>query len=61
MNNIKQIRENPELFKKKLKERSLLDYEKIVTKILDDDLKAKKLIQYQQEYQEKRNSIFNKI
>jgi len=49
MKKIKQIRENPELFKKKLKERSLLDYEKIVTKILDDDLKAKKLIQYQQE------------
>jgi len=57
MNNIKQIRENPELFKKKLKERSLLNYEKIVDKILDDDLKARKLIQYQQEYQEKRNAI----
>jgi len=57
MNNIKLIRENPELFKKKFKERSLLDYEKIVTKILEDDTKVRTIIQNQQEYQEKRNLI----
>jgi len=61
MINIKNLRENPELYKQKYKERFIKNSEKIIDEIIFLDSSIRQILEKQQKLQEERNKISKEL
>jgi seryl-tRNA synthetase len=61
MINLKTLRDNPQLYKKKYKERFLKNSDKLIDEIIDIDISIREILDKQQKLQEERNKISKEL
>ena len=61
MINLKNLRENPSLFKKKYKERFIKNSDQLIDEIISLDSSIRQILEKQQKLQEERNKISKEL